>query len=147
MPRIEVDERIERPIEDVWAYVSNPHTHVQWQSSAREREVITDGPLGKGTRIRSVDQFLGRKMEYVTEVTEWEPNRCFSLRQIEGPVPSEMHVAVEQADGGTALTVEAIAEAGLGGFFGKMAEPLLVKIFRRQLTSELGTLKDLLENR
>lgn len=147
MPRVEISEQIDRPVEEVWAYTSNPHNHVQWQSSARDREVITDGPLGKGSRIRGVDQFLGRKMEYVDEITEWEPNRRFSLRQVEGPVPSEMHATLEPAEGGTRLTVEAVAEKGLGGFFGKMAEPLVVKIFRRQLKSELGTLKDLLENR
>lgn len=147
MPRVEVSEMINRPVEDVWEYVANPHNQVQWQSSARDREVITDGPLGKGTRIRGVDQFLGRKIESVDEITEWEPNRRLSLRSVEAPFPNEAHISLEPVEGGTRLTLEAIAEKGLGGFFGKMAEPLVVRIFSRQLKEEFGTLKDLLENR
>lgn len=147
MPRLEISETIDRPVEEVWAYVSNPQNDVQWQASARDREVITDGPLGTGSRIRGVDQFLGRKAEYVSEITEWEPNRRFSTRTVEGPISSELHVTLEPVESRTRLTGEAIAESGLGGFFGKMAEPLVVKIFHRQLQSELGTLKDLLEQR
>lgn len=79
MPKVEASEVIQRPIEEVFAYLSDPANELEWQSSARERELAADA-LEKGARIKATDTFLGRKLEFVYEVTEHEPSTCIAAR-------------------------------------------------------------------
>lgn len=145
MPRIEVREVIGRPIEDVWAYLADPRNELEWQSSARERDVPAADRIEKGTRFRVMEGFLGRKQEFEFEVVELEPNRAFAARSISGPFASEYGYRLESVDGGTSVTYWAEGEAGLGGAFGKLVDPLVARMFRRDARSSLANLKDLQE--
>jgi hypothetical protein len=146
MPRIEVRELISRSIEDVWAYLADPRNELEWQSSARERDVSSGDEIEKGTRFRVVEGFLGRKQEFEFEVVEFEHNRAFTARSISGPFASEYGYRLESADEGTSVTYWAEAEAGLGGAFGKLLDPLVARMFQRDARSSLANLKDLHES-
>jgi hypothetical protein len=76
------------------------------------------------------------------EITEFEPNRKFTLRSMSGPFPLQATVTFEGIEGGT--QVNAIIEGEPGGFF-KLAEPLIVSIAKRQFQSDFDNLKDLME--
>lgn len=146
MLRAEATVVIDRPIEEVWSHVSDPRNELEYSHGAVEREVVTEGPIGKGTRVRGVDRFLGRRIEAEYEVTEIDPPTRLASRTVRGPFDARFTMMLETADGGTRVT--AVGESpGLKGFFGKVADPVAVRIFRRQLETDLGTLKDLLESR
>ncbi len=68
----EVGVVIDRPMTAVWEYLNTTETELVWHSSAVERVPVTDGPLAKGSRVRQVDRFLGRRIETEWEVTELE---------------------------------------------------------------------------
>lgn len=137
MRSVEVSEMIERPVDEVFAHLEDPRNELKWQSSAREREVLDDG------RIRAVEQWLGRKIEFLWEVTEHVQNKRRSLKTISGPFKAELTLTVESANGGTRVTVEA---AGVpGGFFGKLTEPVVMKSLERDFRSDLAKLKVILE--
>ncbi|MBI2237455.1 MAG: SRPBCC family protein [Actinobacteria bacterium] len=144
MLRAEATEVIARPIGEVWAYLGDPRNELEWQSSAVEREPVGGGPQEKGSRVRSVDRLIGRKLEFLWEVTEHEPPTRVAYRIIEGPFQGEMHLTLEPVEEGTKVTM--VGEApGLSGFFGKLADPIVLKIFQRELVADLGKAKDLLE--
>ena len=48
--------------------------------------------------------------------------------------------------GGTRLTYRLEAESGLGGVFGKLGEPLVVKAQQRTVRTNLANLKEILES-
>jgi hypothetical protein len=104
--------------------------------------LLTDGPMGVGTRWQEVRKFLGKRIETVIELTEYEPNARSAVTMVSGPIPLSGTYAFERVDGGTRFTVT--GELDAHGFF-KLAEPVFARITGRELESNLGHLKDLLE--
>jgi len=143
MATLEISIVISRPIEEVFAFVTNPENIPKWSSLSREVKVTSAGPIGVGATYRSVVAFLGRRIEGETEITEYEPNRSFAEKSKSGPFPVENRTTFERVDGGTRVNFTAVAEPG--GFF-KLAEPLLVGMIKRQFQADFANVKDLLES-
>lgn len=127
MIRFELETRIERPASDVFAYLTNPLTLHEWQGTA-EVEQLTPGPVGDGTRFREVHRMLGRRIESVTEVVDYEPDRRFEVRVVSGPVPINGRWELQADATGTRLHFSAQG----GG--PALATPLVRRRFRRQHT-------------
>lgn len=144
MPGFEVSTEIAAPVEKVWKFVDNPGNELLWQSNAAERIVLTEGPIEKGTRIRLVDRFLGRSMESVWEIVEHYPYHRVD-RVVEGPLRLESSWTMEPIETGTRFSMEVEAPEGFGGIFGKLAEPVILQIARRDFGTSLAKLKDLIE--
>jgi uncharacterized membrane protein len=143
MTRVERSIVIDRPIGEVWEYVNDPSNDVTWQSTLLESEQLTDGPVGVGMRVREVRQFLGVRIETAWEVKEYEPTSRSSIESVSGPVPFKGSYVLESVNGGTKLTV--VGELDAHGLF-KLAEPVFARMTARELESNLGHLKDLLES-
>jgi uncharacterized protein YndB with AHSA1/START domain len=145
MPRVEEEIVIDRPAEDVFAYVTTPENDREWVSTAVERYREKEGPIGVGSRIRAVDKFLGRRIESTLEVTEHEPNTRSAI-DLTGPISASGTYLLQPEDGRTRFRWVLDAEAGLGGlYFGRITDPLVTFVFRRRVRSDLRRLKDALE--
>ena len=142
MTKIERSIVIARPVDEVWEFVHDATKDALWQTTLAESEKLTDGPMRVGTRVREVRHFLGVRIELTWEVTEYEPNRRSAIRGVSGPVPLTGGYRFEPHDGGTRFTVS--GELDAHGLF-KLAEPVFARITRRELETNLGHLKDLLE--
>jgi uncharacterized protein YndB with AHSA1/START domain len=143
MVRIEESVVINRPVEDVFAFMSNPENDPQWQSETTETEITSQGPIGVGTTYLDVTHFLGRRIESIYEFTEYEINKKLSLKTTSGPIPIEATITYESVENGTKVNFSARGEAG--GFF-KLAEPLVARMAQRSWTANYANLKDLLES-
>jgi uncharacterized membrane protein len=133
---------VNRPVEAVWAYMADFENMPVWSTGTIEARLTSEGPVRKGSTYVWVGQFLGRRMEVNSEVTEFEPNRKWAYKTISGPFASAALYTLEPVDGGTKVTM--IVEGEVGGFF-KLAEPVMAAMSRRQLESGLANLKDVLE--
>jgi uncharacterized membrane protein len=142
MTKIERSIVIDRPIDDVFEFTHDLANNPVWQTTLVEVELLTDGPMRVGTRWQEVRRFLGKRIESVLELTEYEPNKRSAVKMVSGPVPFSGIYAYEPVDGGTRFTVG--GELDAHGFF-KLAEPVFARITGRELESNLGHLKDLLE--
>jgi hypothetical protein len=144
MNRFEVSVGIDRPLTAVWDYLNTTENELVWHSSAVERVPVMDGPLEKGSRVRQVDRFLGRKIE-----TEWEVTELHDYlrrdRTVTGPFDIEVEWQLEPVGDATRFIMEMTAQAGMGGLFGKLADAVVMRIAKREWEANLGTLKDLLE--
>ena len=101
MVRVEGTVVINRPIEEVFAFLSNADNASQWQGGTLEAKQTSEGPVGVGTTGQVASQFLGRRMESTWEVTEYELNRKASLKTTSGPVSYENFATLEAVDEGT----------------------------------------------
>ncbi|NIO67847.1 MAG: hypothetical protein GTN71_01985, partial [Anaerolineae bacterium] len=133
---------IDRPIDEVFEFVSNPDNDSQWQSGVLESSQTSEGPMGVGATSREVRQFLGRRIESTVEITEYEPNKKIGFKSTSGPIPFKATYIFEPVEGGTELS--AVGEAEPGGFF-KMAEPIAMRMFEREMKGNFANLKDILE--
>ena len=144
MVRFGFTEVVNRPAEEVFAYLTDPENLPEWQSMVSESRKDSPGPMDVGTRMTNVRNFLGRRIESQVEVTAYEPSRRFDVQVVSGPVPFKVSQTLEATDGRTTIRVEAEGEPG--GFF-KLAEPLVARQAERQFKNDFATLKDLLEAR
>jgi uncharacterized protein YndB with AHSA1/START domain len=141
MAKAEVTATINRPIEDVFAVLTDPEKTATWSSNAVEEHWTTPGPVAVGSRRRAVTRFLGRRAENEAEVTQLEPNRKWTLRSVSG-TPWEVSATFEPVEGGT--RVDWIWSFGFGGLL-KLLDPLMVGVLRRMSARDLARLKDMME--
>ena len=134
---------IQRPIEEVFAYVSDLQNGPQWQSALLEARRTTEGPLGIGTKFTSVRKFMSQKMEASIEFVAYEPNHKFAIKSTSGSTPFEQSFLFESTAEGTRLTT--ILELQTSGLMG-LADPLISNSLRREMDASFGDLKDLLES-
>jgi hypothetical protein len=79
--KIAVSTLIDRPLAGVWRWYAVEHVrnHPRWNPDM-ELELISDGPIGLGTRIRRRNHHFGEPIEGEMEIVEWEPERAMSVQ-------------------------------------------------------------------
>lgn len=142
MTRFEHSVVIERPLEEVWAYVTEVGNNPVWQGPIIEVRRGAVGPLDLGTEIEEVAHFLGKRFEITLEVIEHDPPKRCAVRTAAGPVRLDGTYSFSTVDGGTRFSTEGEVEAS--GFF-KLAEPVFARMARREWVSSCENLKDVLE--
>ncbi len=142
MTTIEHSVMIERPVEDVWAYVSDPANNPVWQGPVIEVRAGADVPLEVGSRFHEDMQFLGRRIELTWVVTEYEPPRRSAVRTVSGPVPMLGSYLLEPVSEGTRFTMGADMDAH--GLL-RLVKPVFARMVRREGASSCQMLKELLE--
>lgn len=100
--------------------------------------------MGVGSRARGTSKIMGRQFDWTTEVTEFDPPRRMVSRAVEGKLEFTVALTTEPAEGGTRLTQRIEASSGLGGIFGKLADPLVERAQGRTVRANLETLAELL---
>ena len=143
MINIEDSILINRPIEEVFAFVADQTNAPKWQDGLIEVRRLTDGPVGVGTKHAATRIFLGRKMELTNEYIKYEPNKQVIFKAEAGPMHSEVSYLTESTTNGTKLTCKMQVEQS--GLF-SLAEPLMAKGFKRDFAANFRTLKALLES-
>jgi uncharacterized membrane protein len=140
---VTVERDIARPREEVASYASDWRNDPSWITALTDVRLVTDGPFGVGSQVARVAAFLGKRIEYVNEVVEWERGVRLAMRSVKAPFP--MTVAYEFEDaagGGTLMRIRAGGDAT--GFY-RVAGPLLNLQVRRGISRDLDRLKELLE--
>jgi uncharacterized protein YndB with AHSA1/START domain len=142
MATFEINLVINRPIEEVFAFISNPENQPRWRAATLEITRVSSEPLGIGSVFKGRFTFLGRPFEGNLEIIAREPYRSYATRIVEGPFPLEGRYTLEPTESGTRLTL--VIEGEPAGFF-KLAEPLVVSLAKRSYEADLHNLKDMLE--
>jgi carbon monoxide dehydrogenase subunit G len=138
--RMEHSVMIARPPAEVFSYLTDMERLPEWQSSASD--VSVEGEMGLGARVHEVRTLLGRRAESTLEVTEFEPERKFSLRVVSGPLPFEVRHELTPQNGGTRL--DWVGEADTSGF-PRLAVRMVSGAVAAQFKADLERLKRLLE--
>jgi carbon monoxide dehydrogenase subunit G len=133
---------IDRPQQEVFDFLSDLSNDTKWRDSAVSSELQSEGPMGVGSKIHSVDKIMGRKIESTAEISVWDPPNRYGQKTLGGPVPFEFTIQLRPEGEGTHLTMQGQAE--MGGFF-KMAEGLVGRQLEKQLDTDLQGLKRVLE--
>lgn len=75
-----VRERIHAPPEAVFAAASDFPNAPQRIRGIRKMEMLTQGPVGVGTRFRETRVMWGKEATETMEVVEFQPGRSYTLR-------------------------------------------------------------------
>jgi uncharacterized membrane protein len=141
MIKVEHTVIINRPVPEVFAFVTDPANNVKWQEGLVESRLESQ-EMGVGAQVTDVRKILGRDMESKLEVIVFEPNKRFMQKVISGPIEFEIIQTFDPDVNGTRLTTLAHGEPG--GFF-KMASGLVQKQLESQIQGDAERLKKVLE--
>ncbi|MBT8248645.1 MAG: SRPBCC family protein [Acidimicrobiia bacterium] len=144
MPVVEETILIKRSPEEVFDFATDPANVPLFSSNLIEFEQTSDGPVGKGTTNRGVTKVAGRSIEWTSEITEFDRGQLWASRSVKSPMAWEIEVQYEDDDGDTLIRWRQ-ETATFSGFFGKLADPLVTRMYSKDVKSNLEKLKELLE--
>jgi carbon monoxide dehydrogenase subunit G len=142
MISFELSVDIDRPLHEVWEYLTDPERVPEWQSSAESSHQVSEGPMRVGTRLRDERRFMGRRATSDVEVSEYEPEHLFTLHGLSGPVRFTVRHRLSVNGAGTRLDIE--AEADPGGI-GRFMRPVIERAAGHELRGDFNRLKEKLE--
>jgi len=141
--RLEATILINRPAEDIFAFLSIPENHPKFVPGMLEFKMTSSGPLGRvGATIRGVRQFLGQKMELPYEITEYEPGNRLGMKGALGPITFKDGYVLDPV--GNSTRVKFWLELTLTGLM-QLARPILVLQGKTHAHETLANLKSTLE--
>ena len=133
---------INRPVPEVFAFISNVENNPRWQQSVLEARITSQVPAGVGSTGIEVRLFMGRRVELSFEVTEYEENAKFSFKITSGPMPMAGTETFESVEGGTRVN---LTFQGNAGGMSSLAEPIIAGMVRNLVEADCRRLKALLE--
>jgi uncharacterized membrane protein len=143
MPTVEESTTINAPAEKIFGFISDAANLPVYDSSCIRASM--DAPAAVGVRMSGATKLLGRELEWVTECTELEPGSVLAAKSVEGKLSFDFRYELASEGDETRVTYRITAESGLGGIWGRLADPLVTKTEQRQVRANLGVLKDLME--
>lgn len=133
---------IDRPADRVFSFMADLENAPKWQSGVTESNVISSGPIGVGTQFNETIKVMGRSLNALCVVIEFDPGKKISFRSDSPAIQFEGHYAFEPVAGGTKLSFDGWTR--LGGLL-RLLEPLFGGEVRKELDAELKRVKMLME--
>ncbi len=135
---------VHAPVEEVFDFVADFRNTTRWHKNMKKVGFKTDEPPGLGSEYDWIETFMGKKMDIGGRIVAWDRPNGFQWQPTTGPY--EMSGGWKfTADAGRTL-VTRYSDTQLSGMM-KFAAALMTPIARRQVRSELETLKAVIESR
>jgi uncharacterized protein YndB with AHSA1/START domain len=134
--------RIERPIEDVFAFVSDPLLFPRWNSAVQTVHGTSGEAGAAGSRYSMQRELPSGRVENELEVFAREHPTEFSIRTTSGPTPFSYRYQFASDGAATDIHLQASVELpGVGALLG----PLATRAVRRGVDANFAALKRTLE--
>ena len=132
MKPIVVKAKINADCETVFASLTDLERMPEVISAITKTEVLTDGPVGIGTRFRETRVMFGREAKEEMEFTEFDPpNQYVLAAESNGARYRTVH-SLKPVDGGTEVSLEFGATPV--SFLAKIMSPLMGIMMKGMLT-------------
>jgi hypothetical protein len=142
MEKFENTVTIERPVEEVFAFLADFENIPTWNYAIKETIKISSGPVGVGSTYRQ-SRSIPRRAEEGFEVTVFEPASRLAIRGQIGPFRTEASYLLEPVGSATRLTNEVALEPSSRVL--RLVAPLAVSRVKAAVAENLGKLKQILE--
>jgi len=138
MAVIENSVEIARPIDEVFDFAADMRNELKWNPDVESMVMITDGPVGVGTRFQAK---WHTSPSVVTECTSFDRPVGFSYHN-GGPIEVDLTISLRPTASGTLLNSR--FDARPHGFF-RLIFPIFLIILGRQEKANMLNVKRFLE--
>ena len=142
MITVEKSVQINKPVPEVFAFVTNGDNTTKWQIGVEAVQQAEGAANTIGSQYSEVRKFMGQAMKTTLELIAFEPNTKWGAKVVKGPVPYEITTIFEPANGGTKMTTRIEGEPS--GFF-KVAQGMVSGQLEKNLEESGQKLKELME--
>jgi len=133
---------VQRPIDEVFQFLTDVDRYPEWQHSAYTVHHETGGKnVRAGSRIRDNRNLLGKQMDHLYEISDVNPPHGFTIKTVSGPVPFTFRWQLEQVGDSTRIVGQ-----GEGEWTDPNNEEQVAIAGERMLEGDLRTLKEVLEH-
>jgi len=133
---------IARPVNEVFAVLTDPTLTPRWSANAVSERWLTPPPHGIGSRREAVTKGLGRRMTNVAEVVAFDAGRSWTLRSVSG---AAFEASASFSPEGDATRVVWTWTLGRSRWQRAAMAPI-VPMFRRSIGADLARLKSMMES-
>jgi hypothetical protein len=133
---------IQRPAEEVFAYLADFENIPVWNYAIEETHKTSAGPVGVGTRYRQTRSVPARSVEGF-EVTVYEPARRLAIEGQIGPFQAQISYLLEAASGATRLVNNVELDPSPAAL--RLVAPLVASRIKAAVAHNLTELKQILE--
>jgi hypothetical protein len=142
---VQTEIEIQRPRAEVAEYAADPSNATAWYKNITEVEWKSPPRLAVGSEVAFVARFLGRRLAYTYEITDYVPGERLVMSTAYGPFAMETtYTWADTQDGATKMRLRNTGEpAG----FSRIYAPMMSTAMRRANRKDLERLKQILESR
>jgi len=133
---------IARPLDEVFAFVSDARNRPSWDESVDSEELTSPEPIGVGSTVRTRMRSMGRDYEIDWEIVEHEPPTRQRIESTSGPFSTTL--AYELAGDGDRASVRFSVTGRPTGAL-RLMQPLIARNTQANLDRGFARLKELLE--
>ena len=142
MPSASSEIVIERPHDDVFAFLADPENDPQWRRGVLDLERVSGSGIG-ARYAQGVKGPGGRRISADIEITELIPGETIAFHTLSGPVRPRGRYQLTAVDGGTRVRFE--LEANVKGLR-RLIAPMVQKTMNKEV-GQLDRLKRVIEKR
>ena len=137
-----VEVVITRPLDEVFAFVSDARNRPSWDDSVDSEELTSPEPIRVGSTVRTRMRSMGRDYEIDWEIVEHEPPTRQRIESTSGPFNTTL--VYELAGDGDGTSVRFSVTGRPTGFL-RLIQPLIARTTQRNLDEGFARLKGVLE--
>lgn len=143
MPVFENTVTIQKPAEEIFAFLADFENIPMWNYAIEETSKTSAGPVGVGTRYRQTRSVPSRSTEDF-EVTVFEPASRLAIQGQIGPFQATISYVLEAKTGATTLVNS--VELHPSQVMSKLLAPLAIPRIEAAVAHNLGQLRMILES-
>lgn len=136
-----IEVAIARPVEDVFAFVTDASNHPRWDTSSVSMSPAEPGPWKAGLTFHEVRRMGPRRMEFESRVAGLVPDESMDIDSVTGP---EFHGHWRFVPDGAGTVLHWSCEMAVDGP-ARLAEKFIARSFRKACDENFARLKSLLE--
>lgn len=141
---IQISQKLEikKPRKDVANYAFETDNDPLWLNNVIESWLLTERPIGIGTKIRRSGKFFGKKVQQILEVIEYEP---FYKMTFISNHPYPVKITIKLEDGNDNKTITQLKIENTTKMPYSIADFLLAPQLKKNIYKSLKRLKFILE--
>lgn len=143
MINLDFSTLIDRPVKDIFTFVSDPNNMSKWNSAVISIQQVTPGVVAVGTKFKTVGEAMGRRLEGELQVQTYEPETKCGFQLNAGPMQMNLMMSLKAVGTGTKISLN--VQGNPAGVF-KLAEGVMTGQVKKLMEGNFAKLKSVLES-
>ena len=136
---------IDASVETVFKAASDFNNSVFIMDNVVGIEMLTEGPVQKGTKVKEVREVRGRTIESILVFTEYVANQKYSVKSENNGIFIEYHYSFLPQESGTVVNFEWFIRTK--GFKNTLLKPIVTAFIKKEDGDHLNKLKEFIEQK